>query len=192
MVVYPTLTLSCVNRLVSLPQSLILFGHPLLFWFTLPALFFTIYKAFREKSLSLFFLATCFLVLYLPWMTIDRPKYFYYMLPAVPFMAMMVAYSLWQMWPKGNSTSPTQNLEVKNLPPAKINWLHKLLAPILNFFNRIMIKFLAAYRLRKILVIIYLILYIAYFFIAYPLLAAIPVSDKFRHAVFFFWQFLIK
>ena len=44
------------------------------------------------------FLAVAFLSLYLPWFLIPRLKYFYYLLPGMPLLAIALAYCYYQLW----------------------------------------------------------------------------------------------
>ena len=51
--------------------------------------------AFRSPEV---FLAVAFLSLYLPWFLIPRLKYFYYLLPGMPLLAIALAYCYYRLW----------------------------------------------------------------------------------------------
>ncbi|MFA4986998.1 MAG: glycosyltransferase family 39 protein [Candidatus Brocadiia bacterium] len=74
-------------------------GNPLLFWFGLPCVIFLLWGIFEELSWGLVFVAAGFVFLYLPWVISPRKVTFlYHYLPAQPFMAMAVAYTMEDFW----------------------------------------------------------------------------------------------
>ena len=111
------------------------------------ALVLSFIKALQRKNLELLFLGLCLVVLYVPWLILDRPKYFFYMLPLLPVLSICLAFFLEQLWQKSHR--------------------------------------------GRILVSGYLIALAIFFLLAYPLIAALPVSYSYLYKVFFFWPWLI-
>jgi dolichyl-phosphate-mannose-protein mannosyltransferase len=69
-------------------------GNPALFWGTLWTLPYTAYAWRRRRDWRAGLLVVGFLAQYLPWLVISRPQFFFYILPATPFMALAAAYTL--------------------------------------------------------------------------------------------------
>jgi dolichyl-phosphate-mannose--protein O-mannosyl transferase len=69
-------------------------GNPLVWWLSIPALFYVLKNIRRAGFLSAeTFIIVGFSAGYLPWFVLGRtPSYLYYVLPAVPFMCLAVAY----------------------------------------------------------------------------------------------------
>ena len=69
-------------------------GNPLLWWLGIPAIFYTLYSAFKTRSWRLWLVISGFLTFWLPWAHAPRIMFLYHFLPAVPFMCIALAYSL--------------------------------------------------------------------------------------------------
>ena len=144
----PASGLSFVNlKTEGLLSALSMIENPLLLWTFLPLLVLSFVKALQRKNLELLFLGLCLVVLYVPWLILDRPKYFFYMLPLLPVLSICLAFFLEQLWQKSHR--------------------------------------------GRILVSGYLIALAIFFLLAYPLIAALPVSYSYLYKVFFFWPWLI-
>lgn len=71
--------------------GLLALGNPVLFWSATAALVILAVRAVRTRSLGDGLVPLLVGTLYLPWLLTSRQTYLYYILPAVPFLAMAVA-----------------------------------------------------------------------------------------------------
>ncbi|MCH5252628.1 MAG: glycosyltransferase family 39 protein [Lachnospiraceae bacterium] len=77
-----------------LKEGISAFGNPLVWWAGIPAVLYMIYLIFREKDRCAIFLVFAYLVQYVPWMLVDRCIFAYHYFPSVPFVAMMIVYTM--------------------------------------------------------------------------------------------------
>lgn len=78
----------------TLSEGISSFGNPLVWWVGIPAFFFMLYRAvMREDRKSRFFVIG-FLSQYLPWVLIGRVVFIYHFFPSVPFITLMIGYSM--------------------------------------------------------------------------------------------------
>src|SRR3989339_646198 len=200
---FPSNTLSCyfdyednVN-----PHSLSIISNPLIIWFFWPVLIYSFYQAFKKKEIKRFFIPIIIICLYLPWLAVEREKYFYYMTPVIPFLCILIAQMVFDfITTKGkgglNNIKP-QNpifLPNKDLLDKIIIFLYKLQEKTHKgkLFQKLSKKadtLIANKLLIYILVICYLLLVILLFILYYPLLNGLPVSESYRNTVTFFWPF---
>jgi len=164
----PTATLSCFVKNLPKTGNIFLISNPFILWVFWPTIIYNTIQAFRKKEISRFFVVSTIIMLYIPWIVIDRVKYFFYMLPVMPFLSMLIAWTIHDIF-----TKVTSNIEGK----ISISTLSKITRK-----NKILL----------LLVICYLLLVILAFVLYYPLLNAIPMTDGYRKAVTFFWPFLIE
>ena len=75
--------------------------NPLLLWTFIPALVGGFVRALKTRHINLLFISSALAVLYIPWLILDRPKYFYYMLPIIPLLCCVNGYFLTQWWNTG-------------------------------------------------------------------------------------------
>ena len=73
--------------------GLIAIGNPLLFWGSIAAFVWLVWLAVRHRDPGLAAPALV-AVLYLPWLATSRQSYLYYLTPAIPFLAILVAAAL--------------------------------------------------------------------------------------------------
>jgi len=71
------------------------FGNPAVWWAGIPAFFFLVYRTVQKKDKKAMFLVIGYLSQYLPWVLVGRTVFFYHYFTSVPFVVMMVAYSLY-------------------------------------------------------------------------------------------------
>jgi dolichyl-phosphate-mannose--protein O-mannosyl transferase len=69
-------------------REVVLVGNPLLWWGFLAALPLLVYRVARYRRWQELVVLGGYLLLYGPWLVIPRTKFLFYMLPAVPFMAL--------------------------------------------------------------------------------------------------------
>ncbi len=73
------------------------FGNPFVWWTGIPAALCTAYLALFRRDRTASFLLIGYLAQYLPWTLIDRCTFIYHYFPSVPFVVLMIAYSLLQI-----------------------------------------------------------------------------------------------
>lgn len=79
-----------------LREGISAFGNPLVWWAGIPATVYMLYLAIRKKDRNAAFLLIGYLSQYLPWFLVKRTAFIYHYFPSVPFVTMMVAYSMYQ------------------------------------------------------------------------------------------------
>ena len=72
------------------------FGNPAVWWPGIPAAFYMAYLWAKKKDGTAAFLLTGYLAQYLPWFFVTRVTFIYHYFPSVPFVVMMIIYSLMQ------------------------------------------------------------------------------------------------
>ncbi len=73
------------------------FGNPLVWWIGIPAFLYMIYLSFKEKDKSAIFLAISYLAQYTPWFLVSRCIFIYHYFPSVPFVVLMIGYSIYRL-----------------------------------------------------------------------------------------------
>lgn len=84
----------------TLREGISAFGNPLVWWAGIPAFLYVFYLALCKKDRTAAFLSISYLAQYLPWFFVTRITFIYHYFPSVPFVALMLAYSLMQWKPK--------------------------------------------------------------------------------------------
>ena len=70
------------------------FGNPLVWWMGIPAFFWIIYNAFSKRDKTCVFLIIAYLAQLVPWILVPRLTFIYHYFPCVPFIALMIGYSI--------------------------------------------------------------------------------------------------
>lgn len=70
------------------------FGNPLVWWVGIPAFMYMVYLAIANKDRTARFLTIGYLAQYLPWVFITRTTFIYHYFPSVPFVVLMIGYSM--------------------------------------------------------------------------------------------------
>jgi Gpi18-like mannosyltransferase len=70
------------------------FGNPLVWWFGIPAFFYMIYVAFKNKDKTALFLVIGYIAQLVFWIPITRLTFIYHYFPCVPFIVLMIGYSI--------------------------------------------------------------------------------------------------
>lgn len=71
------------------------FGNPCVWWAGIVAFFYLLNRAVKQKDRKSIFLIIGYLAQYLPWVLISRTTFIYHYFTSVPFVTLMVAYSLY-------------------------------------------------------------------------------------------------
>lgn len=85
----------CYTTAEGLKEGISAFGNPLVWWAGIFATIYMIYRIIAKRDRISLFLVFAYLVQYLPWMNISRCTFAYHYFPSVPFVTLMVAYSLY-------------------------------------------------------------------------------------------------
>lgn len=81
-------------------QGISAFGNPLVWFTAIPALLYTICAALLKKDKTASFLCISFLAQFLPWTLIRRCTFLYHYFPSVPFLVLMIGFTMTQMHKK--------------------------------------------------------------------------------------------
>lgn len=73
------------------------FGNPLVWWAGIPAFLFMLYLGIKKKDKIAGFLIVAYFSQYLPWVLVTRTTYIYHYFPSVPFITLMLVYTMVKM-----------------------------------------------------------------------------------------------
>ena len=72
-------------------------GNPFIWWAGMPAFIFLVYRIFKNRDRMAFFLCVGYMAQYLPWVMVSRCIFIYHYFPSVPFVILMVGYSIYTL-----------------------------------------------------------------------------------------------
>ncbi len=72
-------------------------GNPLVWWVGIPAFLYMLYLAIAKRNRISLFLLIGYLAQYMPWMGVSRCTFIYHYFPSVPFVVLMIGYSIYRM-----------------------------------------------------------------------------------------------
>ena len=75
-------------------RQILTIGNLALFWGTVFAIPYAVWSWARTRDWRAGFVVVPFLVMWLPWFVVNRPQFFFYVLPITPFMALAAVYTL--------------------------------------------------------------------------------------------------
>ena len=70
------------------------FGNPLVWWLAIPAFFYMVYRTFKNRDKNSLFLVIAYLAQLVSWIPVTRLTFIYHYFPCVPFIVLMIGYSL--------------------------------------------------------------------------------------------------
>lgn len=79
----------------NLKEGISAFGNPLVWWAGIPAFIYMLYRSIRRTDKTAIFLVFAYLVQYVPWILVPRCMFAYHYFPSVPFVAMMIVYTMY-------------------------------------------------------------------------------------------------
>jgi dolichyl-phosphate-mannose--protein O-mannosyl transferase/Gpi18-like mannosyltransferase len=83
--------------------GIIALGNPAIWWPSVFATIYVLYRAIKEKQSALLYIGLGFVVLYLPWAVSPRIKNFsHYLFEAIPYACLCLTYIVGVLWDKGN------------------------------------------------------------------------------------------
>ena len=81
-------------------QGISAFGNPLVWYTAIPMAMYTAYMALFKQNKTARFLCISFLAQFLPWTLISRCTFLYHYFPSVPFLVLMIGFTMAQMHKK--------------------------------------------------------------------------------------------
>lgn len=75
-------------------EGLTTFGNPFVWWAGIPAFIYLVYRAIKNKDKNAVFLIIAYLAELLPWVGVSRMTFIYHYFPSVPFITLMIGYSI--------------------------------------------------------------------------------------------------
>lgn len=78
----------------TLREGISAFGNPLVWWAGIPAFIYMLYLVYKERDRNAAFLSVGYLSQYVPWFFVTRTVFIYHYFPSVPFITIMLGYSI--------------------------------------------------------------------------------------------------
>ncbi|MBO4395213.1 MAG: glycosyltransferase family 39 protein [Eubacterium sp.] len=82
------------TTLDGLKEGISAFGNPLVWWAGIPAFFYIVYRTVRYSDGKAMFLGFAYMVQLAPWIMVTRCTFAYHYFPSVPFVVLMIVYSM--------------------------------------------------------------------------------------------------
>ncbi len=79
------------------------FGNPAVWWVGIAALIYTVYLTLFKKDKTALFLVISYLAQLVSWIPVTRTTYIYHYFPSVPFVVMMICYSIYRLYNNAES-----------------------------------------------------------------------------------------
>lgn len=76
------------------------FGNPAVWWTSIIAFFYMVYLSFKNKDRTAIFLVISYLAQLVSWIPVTRITFIYHYFPSVPFLVLMIGYSIYTMYTK--------------------------------------------------------------------------------------------
>ncbi len=87
----------------NLKEGISSFGNPLVWWAGIPAFLYMLWIAFRHRDQRAGFLCVGYLAQLLPWTLVFRTTFIYHYFPDVPFVVLMLGYTIYRLYQKEKS-----------------------------------------------------------------------------------------
>ncbi|MCI8308526.1 MAG: phospholipid carrier-dependent glycosyltransferase [Lachnospiraceae bacterium] len=72
-------------------------GNPLIWWIGIPVFAYLVYLVFAKRDRIALFLTVGYMSQYLPWVFVTRCTFIYHYFPSVPFVVLMIGYSMYKL-----------------------------------------------------------------------------------------------
>jgi dolichyl-phosphate-mannose--protein O-mannosyl transferase len=79
------------------------FGNPLVWWAGVPAFVYMLYLCIAKKDKKALFLVIAYAAQLLPWALVPRLTFIYHYFPCVPFIVLMIGYSISKLYDKARN-----------------------------------------------------------------------------------------
>jgi dolichyl-phosphate-mannose--protein O-mannosyl transferase len=139
-------------------RQVLAFGNPAIFWGNLLAMPYVAFAWRRRRDWRCGFIVLAFAIQFVAWLPINRPTFFFYILPMTPFMVLAITYLLRQL--------SDARLVVRDDVSGEVAMNPETGQPAIS-----------TYRVWAPLVVAYLILVVCLFLLAWPVLTAERISD---------------
>ena len=91
------------------------FGNPLVWWLGIPAFIYMVYRIFKNKDKNALFLVIAYLAQLVSWIPVTRLTFIYHYFPCVPFIVLMLGYSIYTIYQNAADDGSERLLTVKSL-----------------------------------------------------------------------------
>ena len=81
------------------------FGNPLVWWTGIAAFIYMVYRLIVKKDKTALFLIVAYLAQLLPWVFVTRTTYIYHYFPSVPFVVLMIGYTIYNLYNNVNTSN---------------------------------------------------------------------------------------
>lgn len=88
----------------TLKEGISAFGNPLVWWAGIPAFAYMLYLTFAKKDKCALFLAFSYFAQLASWIPITRTTFIYHYFPCVPFLVLMIGYSIYSIYHKNGQS----------------------------------------------------------------------------------------
>ena len=92
----------CHTLASGIREGISAFGNPLVWWASVPAAIFMLYRSIRYRDTKALFLLVGYLAQYMPWMFVSRITFAYHYFPSIVFVVLMIGYTMYVI--VGNQT----------------------------------------------------------------------------------------
>ena len=90
------------------------FGNPAVWWIGIVAFIYTVYLSIVKKDRVSLFLVISYLAQLVSWIPITRTTYIYHYFPSVPFVVMMIGYSVFSLYNNTSSVKSKINYKISS------------------------------------------------------------------------------
>ncbi len=108
------------------------FGNPLVWWLGIPAFIYMVYIAIKKKDKRALFLVIAYLSQLVPWIPIKRLTYIYHYFPCVPFITMMIGYSIYLIYKEAKENNKKKVIYGAFVYSALVIVLFAMFYPVLS------------------------------------------------------------
>lgn len=89
------------------------FGNPLVWWVGFAAFFYMGYITWKDKDWKAAFLMIGYLAEYIPWVFVSRYTFIYHYFTCVPFLVLMIGYSIYKLYHRKNTETEKKRFFLK-------------------------------------------------------------------------------
>lgn len=104
----------------TLNEGISSFGNPAVWWMGIPAFLYMLYLSAVKRDRKAMFLAVGYLAQFVPWIPISRLTFIYHYFPCVPFVTLMLGYSIYMIY----ESAGTEKTSVKAINAQKHNVMY--------------------------------------------------------------------
>ncbi len=98
----------------TIKEGISTFGNPAVWWIGIVAFVYMVYISILKKDKISLFLVISYLAQLVSWIPVTRTTYIYHYFPSVPFVAMMIGYSIFSLYNNTNSVKSKMNYKISS------------------------------------------------------------------------------